>query len=249
MCFPSAITSAFSFNVLCWLKTALSFYMGDARHNECGLMFGNLCSLTTGFDCLFKYRHSEQTKVKSWCLTCSLGVFSFQLWEAKACAEPRFAENYLCWVLCFSMFIESSTHWWRGKIILWLMQWRTCLVLLLFYLFPIHFWFYSVDCIFNAIFLCYCQRYARNTLLDGLERLRGDWVCSRDILCLREKSSSLGLSPNICVPPQVWGEVSWILGGIRTLVIKKYVNQKLEHMFVYCIKEYILDVRSGHSFL
>lgn len=57
MCFSSAITSAFSCNVLCWLKDTLSFYMGDVRHNECGLMFDNLCSLTTGFDCLFNNKH------------------------------------------------------------------------------------------------------------------------------------------------------------------------------------------------
>lgn len=152
MFFSSASTSAFSFSVLCWLKATLSSYMGDVRHNECGLMFGNLCSLTTGFDCLF---NSKYPRVKSWYLTHSLGVFSFHLGEAKACAEPRFVENRFC---NFSVFIESSANWWREKnMVINAMKGMFTTTAILFIPYALLILLCGLD-YFNAIFSCYCQR-------------------------------------------------------------------------------------------
>lgn len=150
----------------------------------------------------------------------------------------------VCWELGSALLVCFLNHLLTGeeKKISWLMQWRTCLLLLPFYLFHIHFWICSVDWIILTQYFYVAARGMQESLcLDALERQRGDWVCSRYILWLREKRSSLGLSSNVRVPPSLERSLM-SLGGMRTLVIKDK-NEKLELMFVYCIKEYILEAR------
>lgn len=57
VCISSTISSVLGCSVFCCLQAAVSFYMEDAGRNECGLTFGNLFSLTIGFDCLFNNKH------------------------------------------------------------------------------------------------------------------------------------------------------------------------------------------------
>lgn len=135
MFFSSAITSAFSFNVLCWLKATLSFYMGDIMSVVWCLAICVLYLLA-----LIACLTTNSLKWNPGIWHAPLVYLAFSCEKQKPVQSPGLL-RITFWT--FSVFIESSADEEKQNIVI--LQWKACLLLLPFYLFHMHFWFCSVD--------------------------------------------------------------------------------------------------------